>query len=76
MDRTFIDGGGTRWIVDYKSSTHEGGGLDAFLDSEQQRYRHQLDGYAEALQAMEPGRPIKLGLYFPMLQGWREWNYH
>ncbi len=38
IDRTFVDGQGTRWIVDYKTSSHEGAGLEAFLDREQQRY--------------------------------------
>jgi ATP-dependent exoDNAse (exonuclease V) beta subunit len=74
IDRTFTDEEGVRWIIDYKSSTHEGAGLERFLDSEQQRYRAQLDGYARAILAMEPG-PIRLGLYFPMLTGWREWPF-
>jgi ATP-dependent exoDNAse (exonuclease V) beta subunit len=74
IDRTFTDEEGVRWIIDYKSSTHEGAGLERFLDSEQQRYRAQLDGYARAILAMEPG-PIRLGLYFPMLTAWREWPF-
>src|SRR5690606_25687300 len=32
IDRTFVDATGVRWIVDFKTSTHEGGGLEAFLD--------------------------------------------
>jgi len=74
IDRTFIDAQGTRWIVDYKSSTHEGAGRERFMDSEQQRYKAQLDIYARAIRAMAPG-PIRLGLYFPMLAGWREWPF-
>ena len=74
IDRTFIDERGVRWIIDYKTSTHSGGGLEVFLDREQQRYREQLDGYARILSTLDQ-RPIRLGLYFPLLGGWREWEY-
>jgi ATP-dependent helicase/nuclease subunit A len=73
MDRSFVDANGTRWIIDYKTSTHEGGGLDAFLDREQERYRGQLERYAAVLRRLD-SRPIRLGLYFPLLGGWREWE--
>lgn len=72
MDRTFIDADGVRWIVDYKTGAHEGGGVEAFLDREQERYRDQLERYAR-LMALREDRPIRLGLYFPLLAGWREW---
>jgi hypothetical protein len=71
MDRTFIGGDGKRWIVDYKASGHEGTSVDGFLDREQERYRVQLARYA---QALAQGEPAMLGLYFPLLAGWREWN--
>ncbi len=74
IDRTFVDPENVRWIVDYKSSDHRGGGVDAFLDRERERYRAQLEGYARLIAHADP-RPIRLGLYFPMLQGWREWAY-
>ena len=73
VDRTFVFEG-TRWIIDYKTSDHTGGDLEGFLDNEQQRYRSQLEGYAGVLQSLESG-PVNLGLYFPMLQGWRTWTY-
>ena len=73
LDRTFVDEHGTRWIIDYKTSTHEGGDLEAFLDREQLRYREQLERYARIMRAMD-GRPVRLGLYFPLLAGWREWG--
>ncbi len=73
MDRSFVDASGIRWIIDYKTSTHEGGGLDAFLDREQERYRGQLERYAAVLSKLD-SRPIRLGLYFPLLGGWREWE--
>ena len=73
LDRTFVDASGTRWIVDYKLSRHEGAGLDAFLDRERERYAVQLEAYAAAMRALDP-RPIRLGLYFPLFGGWREWQ--
>jgi ATP-dependent exoDNAse (exonuclease V) beta subunit len=72
LDRTFVDQHGVRWIVDYKTGVHEGGDRDAFLDRERERYRDQLERYAALLARIEP-RPIRLGLYFPLLGGWREW---
>ena len=48
-------------------------GLDAFLDQEHERYRGQLEKYAEVLMKLDK-RPVKLGLYFPLLGGWREWG--
>jgi hypothetical protein len=72
LDRTFVDADGTRWIVDFKLSRHEGAGMDAFLDNERERYQAQLDTYAGAMRLLDP-RPIRLGLYFPLLAAWREW---
>jgi len=72
IDRTFIDAQGVRWIIDYKTSTHEGADVDAFLDNEQLRYRGQLERYARLMQA-GGDQSIRLGLYFPLLGGWREW---
>ena len=72
IDRSFVDADGVRWIVDYKSGRHEGGGSRAFLDREQERYREQLERYGRLMSAMD-GRPIRLALYFPALAGWREW---
>lgn len=71
LDRTFVDNDGVRWIVDYKTSTHEGSDRDAFLDRERSRYTAQLERYARLL-AQKESRPVRLGLYFPLLRGWRE----
>ena len=73
MDRTFVDEHNVRWIVDYKTGGHEGGDIEAFLDREQERYREQLERYAALMQALDD-RPIRVGLYFPLLNGWREWE--
>jgi ATP-dependent exoDNAse (exonuclease V) beta subunit len=72
IDRTFIDAEGIRWIVDYKSSSHEGADLEGFLSSEQERYRPQLERYAAFMRHLGP-EPIRLGLYFPLLSAWRSW---
>ncbi len=69
LDRTFIDDQGGRWIIDYKTGTHEGADVEGFLDRERLRYSGQLELYAKAL-----GGASQLGLYFPMLNGWREWK--
>ncbi len=74
IDRTFIDEKGSRWIVDYKTSRHESGDIEQFLDLQQERYRGQLDKYAVIMSGLED-RPIRLGLYFPLLRGWREWAF-
>jgi ATP-dependent helicase/nuclease subunit A len=70
VDRTFVDAEGVRWIVDYKTGTHEGSDVEGFLNSEQERYRAQLEGYARLLG---DDRPVRVALYFPLLGGWREW---
>ena len=74
IDRTFVDAEGTRWIIDFKTGVHEGGEMERFLDSEQLRYRPQLERYAALMENLNPG-PVKLGLYFPLFGGWREWPY-
>jgi ATP-dependent exoDNAse (exonuclease V) beta subunit len=74
IDRTFTDAEGKRWIVDYKTSSHEGADKEAFLDREQARYRSQLERYAEVHGATGTGAKIRLGLYFPQLGGWRQWQ--
>jgi ATP-dependent exoDNAse (exonuclease V) beta subunit len=71
IDRSFVDAGGVRWIVDWKTSRHEGGDREAFLDRELERYRSQLERYAQAMRTLEPDRPMKTGLYFPLLDAWR-----
>jgi len=72
IDRTFVDEQGRRWVVDFKTSTHEGGGLDAFLATEAERYRPQLQRYAQLMALLEPTQEIHAALYFPLLRAWRE----
>ncbi|MHB8550318.1 MAG: UvrD-helicase domain-containing protein [Acidiferrobacterales bacterium] len=73
LDRTFVDAAGIRWIIDYKTSSHEGGAVEEFLDRERERYRPQLERYAKIMSKID-GRTMRLGLYFPLIGGWREWS--
>jgi ATP-dependent exoDNAse (exonuclease V) beta subunit len=66
IDRYFEDADGRKWVVDYKTSVHEGAGVEVFLDLQQARYKAQLEAYAQALGAEK-------GLYFPLQKGWRSW---
>jgi ATP-dependent exoDNAse (exonuclease V) beta subunit len=71
VDRIFRTAEDVRWIVDYKTSSHEGADAEAFLEREKERYRAQLERYAAALS---DSRGVRLGLYFPLLAGWRDWE--
>jgi ATP-dependent exoDNAse (exonuclease V) beta subunit len=70
IDRTFVDAG-TRWVVDFKTSPHEGGDVENFLDEEVKRYRGQLQRYAHFARGLGP-QPVRAGLYYPLLGAWRE----
>jgi ATP-dependent exoDNAse (exonuclease V) beta subunit len=67
LDRVRIDDSGEHWIIDYKTSTHEGGNLDGFLDAEVNRYAPQLRKYAAIYGAFSGTEP-RCALYFPLLQ--------
>ena len=71
IDRSFIDAAGQRWVIDFKTSDHQGGGLDEFLRSEAQRYRAQLVRYAALATQLGP-EPVRAALYFPLLSQWLE----
>jgi len=67
LDRVRIDDHGVHWIVDYKTSSHEGGRLGEFLQAETDRYRPQLRKYAEIYRNFS-GADVRCALYFPLLQ--------
>ncbi|MBN1446668.1 MAG: UvrD-helicase domain-containing protein [Bacteroidetes bacterium] len=71
LDRTFIDDDGTRWIIDFKNTEHEGGERDHFLDLQVRRYTEQLRRYARIMRVLDP-RPLRIALYFPLLREFRE----
>ena len=72
IDRTFVDQDGTRWVIDFKTSWHDGGGLARFLDEKQRRYGAQMERYGRLFGAL--GARVRLGLYFPLMDEWREWG--
>ena len=67
LDRSFVSEG-MRWIVDYKTGAHEGADPGAFLDREVERYRPQLMRYARLVRGLD-ARPIRLALYYPLVEG-------
>ncbi|HVY80064.1 MAG TPA: UvrD-helicase domain-containing protein [Steroidobacteraceae bacterium] len=71
IDRTFVDASGTRWVIDFKTSRHEGGNLEAFLDEELARYRPQLERNIALARALG-SEPVRAALYFPLLRELRE----
>lgn len=70
IDRSFV-ADGYRWVVDFKTSTHAGAGLEEFLESELERYRPQLSLYRTLASRSGP-EPVKAALYFPWLRELRE----
>jgi ATP-dependent exoDNAse (exonuclease V) beta subunit len=80
IDRTFVDDANVRWIVDFKTGVHQGGDVEGFLDHEQERYRIEMNRYAVLVAAIDAAegheRPIRCGLYYPLIAGgWREWRH-
>ncbi len=73
IDRSFV-ADGMRWIVDFKTSRHQGGDVDAFLSTEQARHGPQLERYARVLRRQED-LPVMLALYYPALRRLRSWRF-
>jgi ATP-dependent exoDNAse (exonuclease V) beta subunit len=71
IDRSFVDEKGERWVIDYKTGTHFGGGLEAFIAEELERYRPQLERYRQLAGRLGP-QPVRAALYFPWLGELRE----
>jgi len=65
IDRVRIDGD-EHWIVDYKTSVHEGGDLERFVSEEVRLYREQLERYVTLYEGWT-GIRAKAALYFPLL---------
>jgi ATP-dependent exoDNAse (exonuclease V) beta subunit len=74
IDRTFTDSSGTRWIIDYKTTALSTNDVQVFLAQEQQKYLDKMHQYACAMQFIDQA-PIRLGLYFPALPAWHEWDF-
>lgn len=65
IDRTFVDENNIRWIIDYKTAEN---------NTDIEPYREQLETYAKAMRLLDD-RKIHLGLYFPLVDEWREWEF-
>lgn len=74
IDRTFVDETGTRWIIDYKSSLPDNENIEDFLHTEKKQYEKQLWEYYHAIKQIDQ-RPIRVGLYFPLIPAWKEWSF-
>lgn len=61
VDRTFVEDG-VRWIVDYKTASHEGDDIESFIRSKCDGYAEQLERYASLFQ--QDKLPIKKAIYF------------
>jgi ATP-dependent helicase/nuclease subunit A len=71
IDRFLVAEQGERWIVDYKTGSHEGGDLRGFLEQESERHLPQLQRYAAVVRSLAPGA-LRAALYFPLLGEFRE----
>jgi ATP-dependent exoDNAse (exonuclease V) beta subunit len=71
IDRSFIDAEGIRWVIDFKTSTPHGDDLEAFVATELELYRPQLEKYVALASALGP-EPVRAALYFPRLALFRE----
>ncbi|HSW68882.1 MAG TPA: UvrD-helicase domain-containing protein [Gammaproteobacteria bacterium] len=75
IDRTFIDENNIRWIIDYKTATNTSSDdLESFLRQEKEKYQKQMWYYYQAIKEID-SRPIRLGLYFPAIPAWHEWDF-
>jgi len=67
IDRTFLDETGTRWIIDYKSSSKpESLTTEVFINQQLAWHRPQMEKYLTLLSAWKPG-PYKAAIYFTAL---------
>jgi ATP-dependent exoDNAse (exonuclease V) beta subunit len=71
IDRSFIDEHGSRWVIDFKTSSHTGGDREAFLQQQLERYRAQLTSHSQLARALGP-EPVRAALYLPLLGAFRE----
>lgn len=71
IDRTFVDNNNIRWIIDFKTSIPDDIDVQTFLNSEVDKYQEQLNNYATTIKMID-SRPIRMGLYFPLIPTWRE----
>lgn len=76
IDRTFVDENNIRWIIDYKTTAQpsEKDDLLTFLQEEEKKYQQPMWHYFQAIREIDH-RPIRMGLYFPAIPAWHEWEF-
>jgi ATP-dependent exoDNAse (exonuclease V) beta subunit len=72
LDRSFV-ADGVRYVVDFKTGSHQGGDRATFLARERERYGPQLARYARIVRALDDRYPVRIALYHPLVEdGWQE----
>ncbi|MEM9384969.1 MAG: UvrD-helicase domain-containing protein [Pseudomonadota bacterium] len=71
VDLSFIIGQ-VRWLIELRTSEHQGGGLEQFLRSETKTVGRELQLALRLAQMLETEREHRAGVYFPLLGEWRE----
>ena len=70
LDRSFV-ADGVRWIVDFKTGGHEGADVEHFSIAKWSAIAISCIATRGSCRRSDD-RPIRLGLYHPLLRGWRE----
>ncbi len=74
IDRTFI-AEGYRWVIDYKTSIPKKSETNEdFFNREARHYQAQLNTYKQLLAMESDHLPIRAALYFPVIDGWYEYQ--
>lgn len=71
IDRLLIDAQGDCWIIDYKTSAHEGADIEEFVANELRRYTPQLQRYRSLVRGLGH-QNVRAALYFPLLARFAE----
>jgi ATP-dependent exoDNAse (exonuclease V) beta subunit len=74
LDRIFRAGTSPRaegdeclWIIDFKTTPHNGTSIDEFLNSEREKYTSQMEFYAQIMRGALQPKELRLGLYYPLI---------
>lgn len=67
IDRCFTDEDGSLWLIDYKAAERPLGAeaVEAYVAQAVERYRKQLQTYADLLRVLRPAQRLRAALYFP-----------
>ena len=55
------------WIVDFKTTSYSGDQIEGFFRQEREKYMPQMSAYIALLNEGEKDRPLRMGLYYPMI---------